>query len=69
MKPKKFSASGFQKTEGMDTLAWHFEKNGLFSVRSAYKLAVELNSNDCSKAHLRIGGTLRQWGQPRYPRK
>jgi hypothetical protein len=35
-------------TKDMDILAWHFEKNGIFSVRSAYKLAVELNSNDCS---------------------
>ena len=34
--------------EGMDILAWHFEKNDIFSVRSAYKLAVELNCNDCS---------------------
>jgi hypothetical protein len=35
-------------TEDMDILAWHFEKNGIFSVRSAHELAMELNSNDCS---------------------
>ena len=30
--------------EGEDILAWHFEKNGIFSVRSAYKLAAESKS-------------------------
>ena len=27
--------------EDLDILSWHFEKNGIFSVQSAYKLAVE----------------------------
>jgi len=35
-------------SEGDDILAWHYEKSGLFSVRSAYKLAMEGRSkNNC----------------------
>ena len=30
--------------EDLDILSWHFEKNGIFSVQSAYKLAVENTS-------------------------
>jgi hypothetical protein len=38
-----------------DRLAWHFEKNGIFSVRSAYRLALSLkhqnrDSTSCSQA-------------------
>jgi len=35
-------------SEGDDILAWHYEKSGIFSVRSAYKLALEGRSkNNC----------------------
>jgi hypothetical protein len=35
-------------SEGDDILSWHYEKSGLFSVRSAYKLAMEGRSeNNC----------------------
>jgi hypothetical protein len=27
-----------------DTIAWHYEKNGKFTVRSAYRLASSINS-------------------------
>jgi hypothetical protein len=32
-----------------DILAWHYEKSGMFTVRSAYKLAIQLdfNHNGC----------------------
>jgi hypothetical protein len=29
-----------------DYIAWHFEKSGIFSVRSAYRLALLQNSNN-----------------------
>lgn len=29
-----------------DCVAWHYEKNGGFSVRSAYRLAAQLNQQD-----------------------
>ena len=31
-----------------DYIAWHYEKDGIFSVKSAYKLAVELQANHTS---------------------
>jgi hypothetical protein len=48
MKPKKFSASGFQTLKIWISLPGTLRKNGIFFVRSAYKLVMELNSNDCS---------------------
>jgi hypothetical protein len=33
-----------------DCIAWHYEKNGVFSVRSAYKLAASLNCNTAAGA-------------------
>jgi hypothetical protein len=30
----------------VDLVAWHFEKNGVFTVRSAYKLARDLAEGD-----------------------
>jgi len=48
MKLKKFSASGFQKMRVMISSLGTLKKTGLFSVKSAYKLAVEINTNDCS---------------------
>jgi hypothetical protein len=36
---------------GEDFVAWHYEKSGLFSVRSAYKLA--LDSEMAERAHER----------------
>jgi hypothetical protein len=32
-------------TSRKDFLAWHYESNGMFSVRSAYKLAYNLKNN------------------------
>jgi hypothetical protein len=32
-------------TSRKDFLAWHYESNGIFSVRSAYKLAYNLKNN------------------------
>lgn len=30
------------RSEVEDCIAWHYEKNGLFSIRSAYKLAASI---------------------------
>ena len=37
-------------TETEDTLAWHFEKSGVFTVRSAYRLAVSLQKQSKNPA-------------------
>jgi ribonuclease HI len=46
-----------------DFLAWHYEKNGVFSVRSAYKLAYFLKYNQISKpsSSSREEGTRDLW--------
>lgn len=33
------------RTEAKDCIAWHYEENGIFSVRSAYKLAASIKNN------------------------
>jgi len=41
--------------EGMDDiLAWHYNKNGLFSVKSAYKVCVD----DFKRSKTRNGGVV-----------
>lgn len=39
-----------------DCIAWHYEKTGLFTVRSAYKLAASLNRNSAVDASSSISG-------------
>ena len=45
-----------QSSRDGDFLTWHFEKNGLFSVRSAYKLM--LNLKDCKKDLRQTNGVV-----------
>jgi hypothetical protein len=41
-----------------DLLAWHYDRSGLFMVRSAYKLALEADQDD----RLRTGSSSRPDG-------
>jgi hypothetical protein len=43
--------------ETPDWLAWHFDSKGQFSVRSAYKLAVQTRDNEAGRtAEVSVGG-------------
>ena len=49
--------------EGMlNWLAWHFDSKGLFSVKSTYKLAVQISDNEARWT----AGTLRRGAQRNF---
>ncbi|KAL0318628.1 UNVERIFIED_CONTAM: putative mitochondrial protein [Sesamum angustifolium] len=60
--PLSFSGVG-------DLLVWHFSSNGLFSVRSAYHLAVSMASQEGPSREQWCSGTWRKVWQARVPNK
>jgi hypothetical protein len=44
-----------------DTLAWHYENNGIFTVKSAYKLATRLNKEDHGASSKNPDGSRSLW--------
>ena len=47
-----------------DLLAWHYEKSGIFTVRSAYQLAVHLRdreNNTCCSSSVNPSGNRSLW--------
>lgn len=47
--------------EGEDFVAWNFEKNGIFSVRSAYKALEEKMNSDAGKSSVAGDGSREVW--------
>jgi hypothetical protein len=46
-----------------DTIAWHYEKNGKFTVRSAYRLASSINSEPPPSSSKAPSGTRKIWNK------
>jgi hypothetical protein len=54
-----------------DYIAWHYEKSGLFTVKSAYHLALQLEQGDRRQEGLvteqmEAGCCIRRFGQPKF---
>ncbi|KAL0436253.1 UNVERIFIED_CONTAM: putative ribonuclease H protein [Sesamum radiatum] len=58
------------RTGGEDILTWHFSKNGMFSVRSAYHLACSIDNRPCSSGLKEAeNGWWRKLWQTKVPNK